>query len=221
MLLVNCDPMDIMSQSTKKTKLTRRQQQKDETRRLIQNAAYNLFEEKGYHATTMRKLASRAGVGLGTIFKHFPDKPSLLAATFVEDVGAVIDKALDSVPTSGITLQLAHVIRSLYQFYALKPSLSQTLCKEAFFLSGKGGRMIEALTDSLLQHISDLITLAIDRKELSTELNVNDATMAFWAFYSTGLGIGLKAETFDVDACVEMVERLLSQYLQSPKKEVM
>lgn len=207
-----------MSEPTKNQKVTRRQQQKDETRRLIQDAAYNLFEEKGYHAATMRELALRAGVGLGTIFKHFPDKPSLLAATFVEDVGAVIDEALVSVPETDIISQLVHVVRSLYQFYAQRPSLSQVLCKEAFFLSGAGGQMIEALTVSLLHRVSGLIVSAVDREELSAELNINDATMAFWAFYSAGLGIGLRTGTFDVGTCAEMVKRLLTQYLQSPKK---
>jgi len=208
-----------MGELTQEIKPSRRQQQKDETRRIIQDAAYSLFEEKGYHATTMRELASRAGVGFGTIFSHFPDKPTLLAATFVEDVGAVIDKALESVPDTGIISQLVHVIRALYQFYAQRPLLSQTLCKEAFFLSGMGGEMIGTLTESLLRRISHLITMAVNREELSTELDVSDATRAFWAFYSAGLGMGLRTETFDVDTHVETVERLLTQYLQYPKSE--
>ena len=43
-----------------------------ETRRLILDAAYGLFEEKGFHQATMRELAARAGVSLGAIFQHFP-----------------------------------------------------------------------------------------------------------------------------------------------------
>lgn len=205
-----------MSQLIDEPKPSRRQQQKDETRRIILDAAYDLFEEKGYHATTMRKLAAHANVGLGTIFKHFPDKSSLMAAALAEDFEAVIDDAMDSMPDTGITSQLAHVTRCLYQFYAKRPLLAQTLCKETMFLSGTGGEVMEILADSLLERISELIGLAVDRGELSAELDIPDATMAFWAFYFTGAARGIKTEGFDVDAQVEMVERLSIQYLRCP-----
>ncbi len=47
---------------------TRREKNREETRRVILDTAYALFEEKGYEKMTMRELAARAGVGLGTIF---------------------------------------------------------------------------------------------------------------------------------------------------------
>ena len=83
---------------------------------------------------------------------------------------------------------------------------------EVFFLPGKGGEQIDVLTGSFLQHISELIVSARDRGELSAETDISTATMAFWAFYSAGLGMGLRAEIFDVEAQVEMVECLLTQY---------
>ena len=75
-------------------KITRRQRQKEDTKRIILDAAYFLFAEKGYTKTTMRMLAGQAGVGLGTIFKHFPDKPSLLVAAYQEDLGKIIVEAV-------------------------------------------------------------------------------------------------------------------------------
>jgi AcrR family transcriptional regulator len=48
-----------------------------------------LFAEKGYEKTTMRALAEHAGIGLGTIFKHYPDKPPILAAAFEDDLNAI------------------------------------------------------------------------------------------------------------------------------------
>ena len=58
----------------------RREYQKRETRRLLLDTAYDLFLEKGYEKTTIKKLAERAGVAQGTIFKHFPDKTALIVA---------------------------------------------------------------------------------------------------------------------------------------------
>ncbi len=57
----------------------------------------------------MRALAERAGVGLGTIFKHFPDKPSLLVAAFQDDLGRVVQEAFRTLPKKGIKSQLLHL----------------------------------------------------------------------------------------------------------------
>ena len=96
---------------------THRQRQKENTKELILNTAYKLFAEKGYANTTMRFLAKEAGVGLGTIFKHFPDKPSLLVEAYKGDLGSIIIEAFKTIPESGIKNQLLHVTRYIYTFY--------------------------------------------------------------------------------------------------------
>ena len=78
-----------------------RQMQKEATRNLLLQSAHSLFAEKGYKKTTMRAWAEDAGVGLGTIFKHFPDKPSILSAAFEEDINAVIQEAFRTIQWLG------------------------------------------------------------------------------------------------------------------------
>ena len=80
---------------------TRRKKNKDETRRVIFDTAYELFEEKGYAKMTMRDLASKAGVGLGTIFQHFKDKSTLLVSVFEHEFQPIVDQAFASVPHKG------------------------------------------------------------------------------------------------------------------------
>lgn len=50
------------------------------TRRSVLQAAESLFARRGYEATGMADVAARAGVGVGTLYHHFPDKRSLLLA---------------------------------------------------------------------------------------------------------------------------------------------
>ena len=64
----------------KQPKGTRRQVQKAETRALILESARTLFSTQEYDRVTIRGVATHAGIGLGTIYKHFPNKLSLLAA---------------------------------------------------------------------------------------------------------------------------------------------
>lgn len=47
------------------------------TRQVVMDAAYELFLEKGYAATSMRQIAERAGLALGGIYNHFPNKEAI------------------------------------------------------------------------------------------------------------------------------------------------
>lgn len=58
---------------------------KGETTRLaIEDVALKLFMEQGYHATSMRQVAERAGLALGGIYNHFSSKEELFEAIIVE-----------------------------------------------------------------------------------------------------------------------------------------
>ena len=49
-------------------------------RAAIMEAGERLFAAKGYTHTGMAEIAGEAGVAVGTVYRLFPDKPSLLAA---------------------------------------------------------------------------------------------------------------------------------------------
>ncbi len=48
------------------------------SRAAILGAALDLFQERGYDATTMRSIADRAGVSLGSSYHYFPSKEHLV-----------------------------------------------------------------------------------------------------------------------------------------------
>lgn len=56
------------------------------TRRRVLDAAEALFSRRGYEPTSMADVAERAGVGVGTLYHHFPDKRALLVA-LIDDWG--------------------------------------------------------------------------------------------------------------------------------------
>jgi AcrR family transcriptional regulator len=51
----------------------------ERTRQAIMQAAYELFLEQGYAATSMRQIAERAGLALGGIYNHFPNKEAIFS----------------------------------------------------------------------------------------------------------------------------------------------
>lgn len=52
--------------------LAKRAETAQETRRRIVQAIFELHSEQGVAATTMKQIADRAGVGVGTVYHHFP-----------------------------------------------------------------------------------------------------------------------------------------------------
>jgi AcrR family transcriptional regulator len=54
------------------------------TRVAVEDAAIELFMEQGYHATSMRQIAERAGLALGGIYNHFASKDDIFEAIIVD-----------------------------------------------------------------------------------------------------------------------------------------
>lgn len=55
------------------------------TRTEIVNAAHELFITQGYHGTSMRQIAQKAGIALSGIYNHFPSKENIFQAVFIEN----------------------------------------------------------------------------------------------------------------------------------------
>jgi len=54
------------------------------TRLAIEDAALELYVEHGYHATSMRQVADKAGLALGSIYNHFKSKEDIFEAVIVD-----------------------------------------------------------------------------------------------------------------------------------------
>ncbi len=86
---------------------TTRSEKKEATREKILKAAYALFAEKGYDATSYTEIAERAGVGYGTIYTHFSSKENLLLEHYLELIYWQVDKLKEMMERGSNPLQLA------------------------------------------------------------------------------------------------------------------
>src|SRR6516165_7497408 len=61
----------------------------ERNRQRILRAAADVFTERGLQAT-LDDVAHRAGVGVGTVYRRFPDKEALVEALFAERLEALV-----------------------------------------------------------------------------------------------------------------------------------
>jgi AcrR family transcriptional regulator len=72
--------------------LTRREQNVEQTRELILDAAREVFVASGYESTSIREVARRAGISHGTIYLHFRDKDDLLFQVSEDEFGRLLGR---------------------------------------------------------------------------------------------------------------------------------
>lgn len=110
----------------------RRERKKREARRRIYDAAFQLFLEKGFDATTVEEIAERADVAKGTVFNYFPRKTSFLAA-LAEHWTMRIEDTLG--PTEGWTGSTRDKLTRVFRFLADLGAQNPDLARLAFFES--------------------------------------------------------------------------------------
>lgn len=160
----------------------------------------------------MRTLAEQAGVGLGTISKHFPDKSSLLVAAFQDDLNQILHESFRSLPESNLKKQLLHLAQDIFAFYAERPDVSRALLKEILFLEGTYGDALDTLAYSFLGQIEGLIQTAIDNGELKPYIDPKTGAYSFWSFCFMALVVGLRQPVFIVENQLYTLGLLLYQH---------
>jgi AcrR family transcriptional regulator len=116
----------------------------------VLDAARAQFAEKGLE-TQIEEIARRAGVGVGTVYRHFPTKEALLEALAIdrfESLAAAAREGLDlEDPWEGLVRLMRFGARLMAEDRALSEAMEQLpgICGPAAESSG-----LDALTDELV-----------------------------------------------------------------------
>ncbi len=124
---------------------------------------------KEYDEVTMRQIARRAGVALGTLFLYADHKLDLLFLAVNDELEKALREAEQSVKVAGSLLEdLVAAFRPFYRYYARQPHLSRTVLREMIFI--EKGRQVkrflelrERLTALCLRSVVD----AAARREIA------------------------------------------------------
>ncbi|MCG8375617.1 MAG: TetR/AcrR family transcriptional regulator [Chlorobiales bacterium] len=192
----------------------RRAKQKAETYVLILEIAKEMFEELGFEKTTLRKVADKAGISPGAIFKHFENKAALLAAALFADIEAVQEKALNSIPQNEtLQKQFLFVAGEFFKYYAARPALSKILVKHSLFIEGDWARKFNAQTFRLIEKTGHLIQEAKNQGRIRSEVDNQVLASAFYSHYLLVLVLSVKETAIDPNDALGKLETLINQTL--------
>lgn len=117
-----------MTENSELANGTKRAVRKDVARnraRLLQ-AADELVAESGLEIS-LNELARRAGVGVGTVYRHFADKEAVLSALFEHRLDAIADVFREAVEYEDPIEGLRHLLYTLGEMQASDRALFQVM----------------------------------------------------------------------------------------------
>lgn len=150
-----------------------REQNKLDKRQRIRAAARELFSKHGYDSATLRQIARRAHVGLGTLFNYAQDKRDLVFLIFNEELAAVTDDALQAVKSHHDLLdQLIGIYKPHYEYFSKHPALSRILLKElTFYSEGKQAAAFQEIRARLISGIEKAVRIAQEERRILSDEN--------------------------------------------------
>jgi AcrR family transcriptional regulator len=91
------------------------------------DAATAAFVEHGADDVSLEEIARRAGVGIGTLYRHFPTRQALLEAVYRDQVESLNARAEQLRDTESPGDALADWMRALVRFSSTKRSMTSAL----------------------------------------------------------------------------------------------
>jgi AcrR family transcriptional regulator len=182
------------------------------TRAWILDAARSLFNEHGYHAVTRDDIAAEAGVGVGTIHKHFATKQCLAVAAYAPHVLGLMQSTEASVANGA---QIDYVITEFIRELALElhdhPTMAYALLPLARDQRTPTTRSEGAgpVLDVSFWQIAEFLGKLLERRQRTNQCSIPAVEVA--DFYLSGLltWIVQHPERSDEDAATLTLSQLL------------
>ena len=172
--------------------MTKEKLKKGESTRIsIEDAAFDLFMEQGYHATSMRQIADQAELALGGIYNHFSNKEEIFVAILLDKhpYKQILPIVLAA---EGNTAEefVRNAARALVTELGSRPEVLKLLLIEIVEFNGKHvARLLEQIVPKILPMFQKMIGVRKNLRKIPPPVMVRSFLGMFFSFYITELFI--------------------------------
>jgi AcrR family transcriptional regulator len=142
-------------------------------RERVLEAAKAVFSAGGPDAS-LEAVARTAGVGIGTLYRHFPTREALFEAVYRREVQQLADLAEQLKQEAKPVDALRHWMRSNVKFVATKKGMSAALALAAY----KNSELFSYSFERLTQAVGELLDRAIAAGEIRDDISPEDLLRA-------------------------------------------
>ena len=199
--------------------LTSRQIRAKETRKRLFAAAAELFDQRGYHQTTVDQIAKRACVAKGTFFLHFATKDAVIVELVrLQTRGA--RRAHDHALGMNALDRLRTTVLALGEMAAMSRSLSRAVLSASIENQEIGGE-----ADAFFQSILELMIVDARGAQEAELLNaVPDAETIAEVLMASYLGAALHFTSSPrakplMEILTPIVDANIAAFRRAPKKK--
>lgn len=131
-----------------------------QNRKRIMDASRELFARHGFGAT-LDEVADYAGLGVGTVYRHFPNKSAVISALFEESAERLVELARDAAAAEDAWLGFVGFMVDVAELQATDRGLRDLM------LTAKSG---SECSQELRQRLRDAIRPLLDRAQAQGSL---------------------------------------------------
>jgi AcrR family transcriptional regulator len=142
-------------------------------RERVLEAAKVVFSAGGPEAS-LEAVARTAGVGIGTLYRHFPTREALFEAVYRREVQHLADLAEQLKQEAQPVDALRHWMHSNVKFVATKKGMSAALALAAY----KNSELFSSSFDQLTRAVRELLDRAIATGEIRDDISPEDLLRA-------------------------------------------
>ena len=172
-------------------------------------AAAAAFAEHGADDVSLEEIARRAGVGIGTLYRHFPARQALLEAVYKDQVDGLDVLAGKLLVGESPGDALGEWMRAFVAFGRTKRSLSSALVETI----GKNSELLSSCSKILRGRTDELLKRAQEAGEARPEVQCTDIFRL-----AHGLIMATDAEPSDPDQADRLLRLVTDSVLSGPRR---
>ncbi|GIF25775.1 AcrR family transcriptional regulator [Actinoplanes tereljensis] len=143
-------------------------------RELLLAKAREVFDAGSFFDLRFDDFASLAGVGTGTLYRHFPTREALAEAVYHQEVATLCDRARHLQATLPAEEALSTFLRGMVSHIQAHEGLARTL---ATLMAAGSGALAEG-SQALEQAVTDLVAAAVQSGAVRDDVDAGAVMMA-------------------------------------------